>query len=222
MKARRRGGAHVHGDTDRAGYAKTSARTAARFAYAAGTAGVLANLFLIVFYAFQAGNPEDGTSLGSANDLVGSLSAAFMIPVALALAGRLPQRRAARVALIVGVSAMAFLTVGGPLLVAGVLAFEVQAPIMIAAWMVLCLWLLLINRWLRPSSFLRPRVARFGEFLGAGTLAGGALVGVGFSLPWMSWGQLIFFGVGGFLGVVGMLGIPFWFLLLGRCFAEKR
>ena len=69
-----------------------------------------------------------------------------MIPVALALGGRLPQRRAARFTQAAGLAAMALLTVGGPLLVLGVLPFEVQTPIAMAAWIVLCLWLLLINR----------------------------------------------------------------------------
>jgi hypothetical protein len=111
---------------------------------------------------------------------------------------------------------MAVLTEGGPLLVLGVLAFDVQAPIMVAAWMVLCLWLFLVNRGLRLSAVLRPRLARFGEFLGGGTLAGGAIVGFGCLVPWMSWPQLMVFGVGGSLGVVGMLGIPVWFVFLGR------
>jgi hypothetical protein len=195
---------------------KSSVKGAARFAYAAGATGILANLFLIAFYALQASHPEDGTSLGSANDLVGSLGAAFMIPVALALSAWLPDRRLSWITKLVGLSAMAVLTVGGPLLVLEVVAFNVQAPIMVAAWMVLCLWLLVINRWLRLSAALGPRVARLGEFLGAGTLAGGAVVGLGFLLPWMSWPQLVVFGVGGVLGVVGMLGTPVWFLLLGR------
>jgi hypothetical protein len=189
---------------------------AALFAYAAGATGVLANLFLIAFYALQASHPEDGVSLGFASDLVGSLSTAFMIPVALVLAGRLPGRRPARITRVVGLSAMAVLTVGGPLLVFGVLAFEVQTPIMVAAWMILCVWLFLVNRWSRLSGALRPRLARFGELVGASTLAGGAVVGIGFLLPWMSWPQLVVFGVGGLLGVCGMLGIPVWFLLLGR------
>ena len=87
---------------------------------------------------------------------------------------------------------------------------------MVAAWMVLCLWLFLVNRGLRLAGALRPRLARLGEFLGAGTLSGGAVVGLGFLLPWMSWPQLVMFGVGGLLGVVGMFGIPIWFVLLGR------
>ncbi len=200
----------------------SSVRREAIFAYAAGVSAVLANLLLVAFYALQASHPEDGVSLGTANDLVGSLSTAFMIPVALVLAGRLSGRRSARITRVVGVSAMAVLTVGGPLLVLGVLAFEVQMPIMIAAWMILCVWLLLVNRWSRLSGTLSPRLARFGEFVGACTLSGGAVVGLGFLLTWMSWGQLVFFGFGGLLGVIGWIGIPVWFLLLGRYFAESR
>ncbi len=143
-------------------------RRAALFAYAAGAAGILANLFLIGFFALQASHPEDGTSLGTANDLVGSLATAFMIPVALALSAWLLGRRSVRLAQVVGVSAMAVLAVSGPLLVFEVQRFNVQTPIAMAAWIVLSLWLLLVNRWLRLSAALRPRLARLGEFLGRG------------------------------------------------------
>ena len=200
---------------------RSNVKRTALFAYAVGTTGILANLFLIAFFALQASHPEDGTSLGSANDLVGSLASAFMIPVALALSAWLPDRRLSRITQVVGLLAMAVLTVGGPLLVSGVLAFNVQAPIMVSAWMVLCLWLFLINRGLRLSAVLRPRLARLGEVLGAGTLVGGAVVGLGFLLPWMSWPQLVVFGMSGVLGVIGMLGIPVWFLLLGRHLAAS-
>lgn len=195
---------------------KPGIRWTAHFAYASGVTGILANLFLIAFYALQASQPENGTWLGSANDLVGSVSTALMIPVALALSTLLPDRHRAWITRVVGLSAMAVLVVGGPLLVFGVLAFEVQAPIAVGAGMFLFLWLLLITRWLRLSGALQPRVARFGEVLGTGILAGGALVGFGFLLPWMSWPQLILFGAGGVLAMIGMLGTPFWFLLLGR------
>jgi hypothetical protein len=108
---------------------KSSAKMAELFAYAAGTTGILANLFLIVFYVLlglQAGRPEAQTSLGSAgdlagsaSDLVGSLATAFMIPVALVLAGRLPQRRTARFTQAAGLMVMALLNawceLGSPL-----------------------------------------------------------------------------------------------------------
>jgi hypothetical protein len=185
-----------------------------RFAYATGGTGILANLFLIAFYALQASHPEDGTSLGSANDLVGSLGAAFMVSVVLGLSAWLPDRRLSRITLVLGLSALAVLTVGGPLLVLGMLAFDIQAPVAVAAWMILCLWLLLVNRWLRLSAAIGARVPRFGEFLGA-------VAGLGLLLPWMSVPQLVMFGVGGVLGVIGMLGIPIWFVFLGRHLAAS-
>jgi MFS family permease len=200
---------------------------AARFAYAAGGAGILANLFLIVMYVLlglQAGRPEPQTLLGSAfhvagsaSDLLGSLATAFMIPVALFLSGRLPRRRAVRFTQASGLMAMALLTVGGPLLVLGVLAFEVDTLTAVASYIVLSLWLLLVNRWLRLSDALPYRVARLGEFVGAGFLAGYLVVGLGLLLPWMSWPQLVVFGFGVLVGLPAYLvGIPVWFLLLGR------
>ena len=204
----------------------SSARRTAYFAHAAGANGILANLFLIALYvllALQAGRPEAQTPLGSAfdlagsaSDLVGSLSTAFMIPVALYLGGRLPQRRAARLAQAAGLTAMALLTIGGPLLVLGVLAFEVETPIAMAAVIVLSLWLFLVNRWLRLSGALPVRLARLGEFLGAGMLAGYVIVGLGLLLPWMSWPQLVVFGIGVLIGLPAWLCIPIWFMLLGR------
>jgi hypothetical protein len=140
----------------------------------------------------------------------------FMIPVALALGGRLPRRGAARFTQAAGLTAMALLTAGGPLLVLGVLSFEVETPIAMAAWIMLCLWLLLINRWLRLSGTLPVRLARLGEVLGVGLLAGYAIVGLGLLLPWMSWPQLGVFGVGVLIGLPAYLGIPIWFVLLGH------
>ena len=210
---------------------KPSVGTAARFAYAAGATGILANLFLIAMYVvlgLQAGGPEAriwlgpvGDLSGSASDLVGSLSAAFMIPVALALGGRLPQRRAARFTQAAGLAAMALLTAGGPLLVLGVLAFEVETPIAMAAVIILSLWLLLVNRWLRLTDALPVRVARLGEALGAGLLVAYVVVGLGLLLPWMSWPQLVVFGTGVLIGLPAYLGIPVWFVLLGRHLAAS-
>jgi hypothetical protein len=195
---------------------KSSVKRAALVAYAAGATGILANLFLIAFFAVLASHPDDGSSLGTANDLVGSLAAALMIPVALYLGGRLPQRRAARFTQAAGLTAMALLTIGGPLLVLGVLAFEVATPMAMAAWIILSLWLFLVNRWLRLSDALPVRLARLGEYLGAGTVVGYVVVGLGLLLPWMSWVQLVMFGVGLVIGLPAWLGIPVWFLLLGR------
>ena len=202
---------------------KSGVNRAALFAYAAGATGILAYLFRFVELGLQAGRPEAQTSpgsaihlAGSASDLVGSLATAFMIAIALFLAGRLPQRRALRFTQAAGLTAMALLSVGGLLVGLGGLAFEVVAPITVAAWMVLSLWLLLVNRWLRLSDTLPVRLSRLGELLGAGLLVGYVVVGLGLLLPWMSWVQLVVFGVGILIGLPSYLGIPVWFVLLGR------
>jgi hypothetical protein len=90
-----------------------------------------------------------------------------------------------------------------------------------ASWIVLCLWLLLVNRWLRLSDALSARVARLGEALGAGLWAGYVVVGLSLLLPWMSWPQLVVFGVGVLIGLPAYLGIPVWFVLLGRHLAAS-
>lgn len=57
--------------------------------------------------------------------------------------------------------------------------------------------------------------------MGALVLAAGAVSGPGLLLPWMSLPQLILFSTGGVLAMIGMIGIPFWFLLLGRHLAAS-
>lgn len=101
-------------------------------------------------------------------------------------------------------------------MVLGALAFEVGTPIAMASYVVLSLWLLLVNRWVRLSGDLTFRLTRFGEYVGAGTLAGYAVVGLGLLLPWMSWPQMVVFDVGVVVGLPAWLCIPVWFLLLGR------
>jgi hypothetical protein len=75
---------------------------------------------------------------------------------------------------------------------------------------------ILANRWLRASGALPPLTARFGESMGVLVLAAGAVAGPGLLLPWMSLPQLILFGAGGVLAVIGGMGTPFWSLFLGR------
>src|SRR4051795_10315372 len=98
----------------------------AAWAWAAGSAGAMANLLLVAFYVLLAVGSGAQDVVGSSNDLVGSLAMALSIPVALALVPLLPRRRAVRIAQAVGIAAMVVLTVGGPLLVLGILPFEVQ------------------------------------------------------------------------------------------------
>ena len=198
-----------------------SAGTAAFFAVASAIIGIVSGLLLIAFYAVQAGRPERGDWLGQANDLTGSLFAALIIPVALALAAYPPQPRMRRVTLALGVPALVLLAVVGPLLVFGVLSFTVQTPIAVAAFEGIAAWLFLVNRWQRKAGALPARVARVGEYVGGGVLAGTGFAALGLLLPWQSTPQLIVFGIGAaFAFICSLVGFPIWQLLVGRHFAR--
>jgi hypothetical protein len=188
------------------------------FAYAAGITGTLSNLLLIVFFAVQFGDPEQPVSFGTANDVVGSLASALMIPVAVALTSHLPATSLARRVQAAGIAAMAASAVVGPLLVTGALLFEVSTAISIAALLVLAGWLVVVNRWLRRSAAVPARVARLGEWSGLAFASGAAVVGLAVPLPWMSVHQLVIFALGAGVGSAAFLTIPIWFLLLGRHF----
>jgi hypothetical protein len=188
----------------------------AAFAWAAGGAGALANGLLVAFYILLAAGSDAQHVAGSSNDLVGSLAMALAIPVALALVPLLPRRRSVRITQAVGIAAMAVLAVGGPLLVFGVLPFEIQAPIAIGASMLLATWLFLVNRWMRRAGTLDARITRVGRVAGAATLASFAGVVTGLVLlPWGSVLQIVVLAVTGLPGVLAWLGTPVWFLMLG-------
>lgn len=176
---------------------------------------MLANLLLIAFYAVQVGRPERGSWLGSANDRIGSAGSALMVVVALGLTGVLPTRLAVRIAHVTGTGAMALLTILGPLLVAGVLAFEIESPIALACFLVLAYWLVLINRGLRESALFTAGMTRLGERSGYALIIGAVVAAPGLLLPAGSVQQLVMFGIGASLAVVGMLAIPIWYIVLG-------
>lgn len=193
-----------------------SARHAATFAVATGVVGTAANVALVGFFAFQAGRPERGVSLGSTNDLLGSAGTALMIPVALALSRQLPRRRGVEFTQAVGIASMIVLTAAGPLLVLGVLAFTVSTAISLSAYLLLAAWLLLMNRWLYRSGALGRRITRLGELLGLVTVAAGAMAALSLLLPAGSWPRLALITTAAVVAAVGVFGVPIWFLLLGR------
>lgn len=180
---------------------------AAPWARAAGITGHAANALLAAFYAVEVGRrPPLPFSLGSANDLVGSLSTALMVPVAVAVS---PSRWVRRL----GVAAMTTLTLAGPALVAGLVPFRRQLPLAVAGFEGLAGWVLLTSR---GNHALPAAVSRLGVRSGSAVLAGGVVVGVGLLCPARSWPQRAAFVIGGLPGTVGALAIPVWFLRLGR------
>lgn len=184
-------------------------RRAAPWARAAGLSGHAANVLLVAFFAVEAGRRRVlPVSLGSANDVVGSVSSALMVPVVLAVS----PGRGTRLA---GLAATTVLTAAGPALVLGWVPFAVQMPVAIGAFEGLAAWLLLTSRAGRAT--LPDDVVRLGIRSGAGVLVGGAVAGAGLLLlPERSGPRRLALAVGGVPGVLGMLAVPTWFLRLGR------
>jgi hypothetical protein len=167
-----------------------------------------ANLLLAAFYAVEVGRRRVlPVSLGSANDVVGSVGTALMVPVVLAVSPSPWTRR-------LGLTATGVLTLAGPALVFGLVPFAVQMPIAIGAFQGLAGWIVLSSRARRET--LPDHVTRLGVLSGGGVLAGGVVAGAGLLLPKGSLQRRATLAVGGAPVVLGGLAIPIWFLQLGR------
>ena len=181
-------------------------KRAAPWARAAGVTGHAANVLLVAFFAVEVGRRRVlPVSLGSANDVVGSVSTALMVPVVLAVS---PNRWIRRL----GLGATGVLTLAGPALVLGLVPFAVQMPIAIGAFEGLAAWIVL-SGW---RGTLPDDVTRLAAFSGGGVLAGGAVVGVALSLPEGSLLRRAALVIGGVPGLAGWLAMPVWFMRLGR------
>lgn len=139
----------------------------------AGIAGTAANGLLAGFFASRTAGFARGEVLGPANDLVGSLASALMVPVAVGLRPRLPDRRSVDAVQVTGLAAMGVLTASGPLLVLGVVPFETSTAVSVSTSMLLAGWLVTVNRWMRRRGTLGRSLARLGELAGTTTLAAG-------------------------------------------------
>ena len=197
---------------------RVGTRVAARCAYGAGIGGIVVSLLFIGFYTLEIQHPGDAP-LGTASDVAG-VTIGLLIPAALALGGYLPARRSATVIQAAGIMAMAVGAVAGPLMVAGLLSFDVATPISAASVLVLFGWVALVSRMLAGSGAFRPRVTRFGQLLGRAAVAALIVIALGLPLPWMSRPQLIVAGVGAGIGAIAWLILPVWYLFLGQDLAR--
>ncbi|SOD95594.1 hypothetical protein [Blastococcus haudaquaticus] len=186
-------------------------RQAAPWARAAGATGMAANALLVGFYALEAGRRPRRISLGSANDLVGSLGTALMLPVAVAVS---PDRWTRRLGLI----SMTVLTIAGPALVAGFVTFRRQLPVALAGFAGLSGWVVLTSR--AHRGVLPGPVTRLGFRSGGAVLAGGCTAAAGMLFPAGSTGRQVALAAAGVSGSTGMLALPLWFLRLGAAAAE--
>ena len=125
----------------------------ARWAYLAGATGAAANALLVTFFAsIPAAGREN--PFGPANDIVGSVATACMIPAAVAIGRHLPPRGRLRALHTATLGALGVATAAGPLLVAGVLPFKVSAAASTGAFGVQLAWIGLGSGWLGRNAGL--------------------------------------------------------------------
>jgi hypothetical protein len=185
-----------------------------RWAVLSGIAGLVANAFLILFFALShpwTGGPSGYAWLGPANDVLVVVQFGALIPVAMAAHARLRLDRGVTAA---GVSAIAAVVVLQLALLAGLLAFEVQVLAVVVCLAVTFGWVLVASRAGRAT--LPAPVVRLGTVVGATFLAGLAVAGAGMLAPPGSVARYVAWGLGGLTGSVGYLGLPLWPLALAR------
>ena len=185
----------------------------ARWAYLAGATGAAANALLVTFFAsIPAAGREN--RFGPANDIVGSVATACMIPAAVAIGRHLPPRGRLRALHTATLGSLGVATAAGPLLVAGVLPFKVSSAASTGAFGVQLAWIGLGSGWLGRNAGLPRRTARLGQ-----TCAWAALFGAGAaagSLAAPAPLRTVLRAAGVTAGATAFLAVPAWWLLMGR------
>jgi len=165
---------------------------------------------VLAFLVLLVARPGSGVAamLWPSGVLLGALSSALLVPVAITLGG--PGIGA------FGVLVMVILCVVGLLFVAGALPIPVALPAALAGALLLAAWIVLVN----GKDTVSPRAARLGRRCGVVALAGTATVAAALVLlPNMSTTQLALMGIGGVPAVVAWLAVPAWSLRVGRMLA---
>ena len=208
-------------------------RTAAPVLWAltSGIAGLVANVLLVLFFLlaqpFGVNGPlvgeagQDFMWLGSANDVVIVVQFLTFIPVALALRRWLPPTRSVRLATAAAIGAMVAVAVLQLLLVAGVLEFDVQVVLVVATFLVVYGWVIVVSSTGHRHGTLPRSVTRFGLLLGASYPVGLVIAAAGLLFPSGSAAQLAFVVPGAVIGAIGWLGLPVWPLVLARLVFSK-
>ena len=201
------------------------------WALTSGITGLVANVLLVLFFLLAqpfgvSGPPaeagQDFMWLGSANDLVIIVQFLTFIPVALALRRWLPPARSVRLATAAAIGAMVAVAVLQLLLVAGVLGFDVQVVLVVATFLVVYGWVIVVSSTGHRHGTLPRSVTRFGLLLGVSYPVGLVIASAGLLFSWGSAAaQLAFVVPGVVIGAIGWLGLPVWPLVLARLVFSK-
>jgi glycopeptide antibiotics resistance protein len=194
------------------------------WAVISGIAGLLANVLLVFFFLLARPFSDVQNSfgwLGTANDAVLVVQFLAMIPVALALPRWLPHTRSVRVATAMALGAMLAVAVLQLLLIAGVLDFDVQVVLVVAAFLLVYAWVFVVSSTGHRYDALPRVVTRFGLLLGISYPVGLLIAAAGVLIGTASGHPLAFAIPGIVLGAPGWLALPVWPLVLARLVFNK-
>ncbi len=207
-------------------------------AYASAGLAVISTVSLFLFYALEVPRSiaTGGASpqiFGTLNDVTGLFGLAFQLPLTAALHQLAPPRKQglSRVAMALGIVGILTLVLAQALLVAQVIRFEVNLPVVMAALVLLGTWMVLANHLVRVAGTLPPRLGWLGEFAGtlfvllgglvlllvtagSGNPSAAANVGTFIQQSPLILGAVIVLAVAAFLAL--SFGQLIWLLWLGR------
>lgn len=191
----------------------------ARWAWLSGTAGMIANILLILFYVMAKPWQETGGSagwLGRANDSFVAVQFAALLPVIIGIRALMPADPKVRAWTKVGLAASGAVVVLQLLLIFRILPFAIQVtPVTLCIIATFC-WASALSRAAEAARVLPLAVTRFGRALGVGLALGAAVFLLGFAISWaaaLSSGAWV---VGALPGFLVFLAFPVWVLLLAR------
>jgi hypothetical protein len=210
--------------TTTAPFRRAAADTPVRWAaLISGTTGIAANVLLVLFFALAepfSGSANGAAWLGAANDWLMVPQFLALLPVAAAIGRRLPATGSVRTLTAAGAAAMAVIALAQLALVLGTLAFDPQVRVVVAAQLVLYVWLLGTNLVGHRTGRLPRAVTRAGVLLGTSALAGAALAGAGLLVPELARPPLLVAGLA--IGGAGWLALPVFPLLVARHVLRKE
>jgi len=196
----------------------------ALWALTSGIVGLLANALLVLFFVLAQpfSEVQNGFGwLGTANDWLIPVQFLTMIPVALALRRWLPRTRSVRVSTAIAIAAMFAVAILHLLLVAGVLDFDVQVLMAVAAFLPLYAWVFIVSSIGHRHGALSRSVTRFGLLLGASFPLGLLITAAGYLAGSASGHPLALASPGIVLGAWSWLALPVWPLILARLVFSK-
>lgn len=191
-------------------------------AVATGTLGVLANVLLVLFFALAqpwTGRGSDWDWLGPVNDVVIVAQFAAFLPVPPALRDRLPDTAGVRIATMSALVAMVAVIVLQLLLVVGLITYETQVGYVVAAFLVVFVWILAVSRTAYRTGTLPRRIVRSGLLIGAAFPLGLVVGAITMLAPAETPARYVGFGLALVVAGPSWLAMPLWPLwLAGRVF----